>query len=376
MGKRDYTVAEWRRIASALHYGALSVTMSFENTHSALEHLYHHGNGYATASSASSKADHARYQDYCYTHRNAPCPPTSECQLRLSTFFRVETNNRCVLCSGLTIQQTANDFTYGLTTGQVFLEEPSEGASLSLTHMKHLAVYHTPFFVMLILGSMTNKRYTLHTDPSCRQELASTVFNHYKVGQEALHTGQDHDVAFLKIWWRYMNRHSSKTINIKIPYYLELPNNAVSQYSAWNPAYDRFADRKPEPIYTFIASHCVCRDVWDESTTYNPGACKPTMRSSWHSEGFAANTRVQTSHRAHIGLYRDCSRYRRDGLGAERTVLPFTQTPARLCDRRRIWRSHPSTVTSSHELAKHVGISRVLAVADVRRRRKPRVDRR
>lgn len=215
MGERDYTVAEWRLLAGALHYGALSGTVSFENTQKALEHLYHHRN--APASSANSEADQGRYHDYCYTHRNAPCPPTSECQLRLSTFFGVETNNRCVLCSGLTIQQTANDFTYGVTTGQVFLEEPSEGASLSLAHMKHLAVYHTPFFVMLILGSVTNKRYKLHTNNSYRKELASTVFNHYKVGQEALYTGQDRDIAFLKIWWRYMNRHSSKTINVKIP---------------------------------------------------------------------------------------------------------------------------------------------------------------
>lgn len=300
MGKRDYTVAEWKRIASALHYGAISATVSFENTQSALDHLYQHGKSNAASSSASSRVDRTRYHDYCYTHRNAPCPPTSECQLRLGMFFGVETSNCCVLCSGLTIQQTGNDFTYGVTTGQVFLEEPCEGAGLSLTHMKHLAVYHTPFFVMLILGCVTNKRYTLHTDPSCRRELATTVFNHYKVGQEPLHTGQDHDVAFLKIWWRYMNRQSSRTINAKIPYYLELPNNAVSQYSAWNPAYDRFAARKPEPIYTFIASHCVCRDVWDESEAYNPGAYRPTLWSSRHGAGFTVHSLQTPVSKLHI----------------------------------------------------------------------------
>lgn len=291
MGKRDYTVAEWRKIAGALHYGALSADMSFDNTQSALDHLYRHRNDYAADRSSRSEAERAQYHDYCYTHRNTPCSPTSECQMRLSMFFGVETNNRCVLCSGLTIQQSANDFTYGVTSGQVFFEEPSESASLSLTHMKHLAVYHTPFFVMLILGSVTNKRYTLHTDPGCRRELAATVFDHYKVGEEPLHTGQDHDVAFLKIWWRYMNRHSSTTINIKIPYYLELPNNAVSQYSAWNQAYDRFADRKPEPIYTFIARHCVCRDVWDDYTVDSTGPSKVTMWSAWHDdEGFTVHS--------------------------------------------------------------------------------------
>lgn len=297
MGGRDFTVAEWKQLASALHYGALSMNIPFETTQSALEHLYQNP---ATSSSRSGELDHGRYRDYCYTHRNGPCPPTSECRLRLSTFFGVETNNRCVLCSGLTIQQTAKDFTYGVSTGQVFLEEPSEGESLSLAHMTHLAVYHTPFFVMLILGSVANKRYKFHTNATCRQELAATVFNNYKVNQESFHTGAEHDIAFLKMWWRYMNRHSSRTINVKIPYYLELPNNTVSQYNAWNPAYDRFADRRPEPIYTFIAKHCTCRDVWDESTTYNPRACEPTMRSECRDEGFTVHSLQTHVSKLHI----------------------------------------------------------------------------
>lgn len=290
MGGRDFTVAEWKKLASALHYGGLSDDIFFETTEAALTHLLQ---SHDASLVGHGERDRSVYRDYCYTHRNGPCPPASKCQLRMSMFFGHGYNTCCVLCNGLTIAQTTADqrFTYGVSVDNMSFEEGLDDEQVSLAHMTHLAVYHTPFFVMLILKSVASKQYSFHTNATNRRELAATVFDKYKTTQELFREEDERDIYFLKMWWRYMHRQSARSINMKIPYYLEMPNNAMSQCRTWTPAHDRFGSRKPEPIYTFVADHCVCRDVWNECATYAPRPSGPTvMRIVPLANGFTVHS--------------------------------------------------------------------------------------
>lgn len=277
MAQQDYGVTEWKRIAKALHSGALHNDVTFETTQDALNHLYYYQESYIAAVSGH---DHGQYRDFCYIHKDKPCR-THQCQLKLSVFFPgVATDNRCALCNGVTMAPTADGtVAYGIENRRPWCEM-SDLEQLSLKHLEHLAVYHTPYFVMLFLGSVKNKRHVLHSDQASRQELVLVIYSKYGHGETPLtfHDRQNKDITFLKLWWRYTNRQSSKVLNLKIPYYLEMPNTTT--HGTWNPVHDKFADRTPEPLYSFVKSACICRDVWCEDDAYNAPLCSsPTLQS-------------------------------------------------------------------------------------------------
>ena len=247
-------VVKWKLAASALHRGALNNCEKFKFTEDAINYLcsYQEGQHKAVHPGTVTRQHH----NYHYHSDNLPG------RVGLSNFFWNRVANCCVLCKYVRMTQTGV-FLHKMTDN-VNPESIPDG-ELNLRRLEHLAVMHTPYFVMLFLDLVEKKRYGFHKNGSGRHCIANYVFERLTEDGEAF--GEEEDsFRFLKLWWRFQDRRSSRELNISIPSYLELHKCG----KVWNSRIDTFANRKPEPLYNFLATSCLCHDISSTcSVTYS-----------------------------------------------------------------------------------------------------------
>lgn len=132
------------------------------------------------------------------------------------------------------------------------------GRQLNLIRLEHLAVMHTPYFVMLFLELVQNKRYTFHKNKYQRQCLTGHILDRLK--RSVARTQVQHDTfRFLRLWWRFQDRVGSRCLNVPIPPYLEIGRDPRGD--TWNPRMGDFKIRQPEPLYRFLMHNCIYNDL-------------------------------------------------------------------------------------------------------------------
>lgn len=243
--ERPRSVVKWERVSSALYAGALdNYNGTFSNTQAIIDYLH----TYRVDPGIVRKPS-----DFYYHPENLKGP------IGLSELFSEGACDRCRLCEKLSMSLEEGKFVYHNDHNHV--DDSASSDPPDLIRLKHLAVLHTPYFLLLFLELVENKRYVLHTDTYDRHTLASWIYNVFKVDQSCF--PQKLDFTFLMIWWRYQDRRSSRLLGISIPCYLEIHTGN----GTWTPKLDSFANRKPDPLYSFISNKCLCYDIWPERAT-------------------------------------------------------------------------------------------------------------
>lgn len=240
-------VLKWKTIAMALHQGALDHCEPFQSAEEAISYLYHYR---GTQKASSSLAISRQHHDFYYHPDNIPGP------VGLSKFFSIGVADRCLLCKFTMVTVDTARLKYNLVNANDTRGTVPEGG-LTQRRLQHLAVMHTPYFVLLFLDLVQNKRYLFHDTVNARRSIASYVFDHLKEDRTEYIRHDADALRFLKLWWRFQDRRSTRELNLSIPSYLELH----TERETWNPRSDKFANRKPEPLYTFLAKHCLCHEI-------------------------------------------------------------------------------------------------------------------
>ncbi|KAJ8009881.1 hypothetical protein DPEC_G00068780 [Dallia pectoralis] len=242
----------WKSVASALHRGALDHCETFRSTADAINHLYNFRDQELTEQSTTVAR---RHHDFYYHLDNLPGP------LGLSRFFWDRVVDSCLLCTSIRVKIEGCNFLYMHivhgTQGRVLKGD------LSLPRLEHLAVMHTPYFVMFFLGLVRDKRYSFHEHGDTRHRMAHGLFEQLR--DDARSTfDQGHDsFRFLKQWWRFQNKRGSRELNVSIPSYFELTDDDGTM---WNINTDHLSNRKPDPMYTFLARNCLCYELRQSGT--------------------------------------------------------------------------------------------------------------
>ncbi|KAK2821884.1 hypothetical protein Q5P01_021949 [Channa striata] len=215
----------WLVAARALHAGALERHTQgplFSSTEKAVSYLCgFQEKGCGSARDKERAAAAAAGRDYFY-HQESVRGTIGG----LGAFFEKGQSSPCVLCEGACIDRTTSR--YDLLVTQDYDRHRPDEAVLNLLHLEHLATLHTPYFAMLFVGLVENKRLE-------GEELRSSA-------------------ALLKRWWRYQERRSNSTVNVSTPSYFTLCTEDDPQ--PWTPAFDAFEVRKPEPLYSFLRDKC------------------------------------------------------------------------------------------------------------------------
>ncbi|KAE8287286.1 hypothetical protein D5F01_LYC13324 [Larimichthys crocea] len=219
-----------------------------------------------------------KHHDFYYHPDNLPGP------VGLSVFFSHGVAYPCSLCKHASVTLNAGRFKYKCKAAVndadplVHATPPEERSSsddLNLRRLEHLAVMHTPYFVMLFLELVRQKRYSFHMGHDAKCSIASYVFERLKEDNVGTF-GREHDsFKFLKLWWRFQDRQSTRDLNISMPSYFELHTDE----SIWNTRSDGFGKRKPEPLYTFLARNYLCHELWLSGTYPDRVALLPTVRT-------------------------------------------------------------------------------------------------
>lgn len=267
-------VEKWKTIAAALHQGALDHCEPFQSAGDAIGYLYCHG---GKQQASCSPTISRRHHDFYYHPDNIPSP------VGLSRFFSTKSGDTCILCKSMLVTVDAERLKYNLVnTNPNTTRGWSPGEDLTLSRLEHLAVMHTPYFVLLFLDLVRNKRYMFHDTAIARHSIATYVFNHLKEETSTMVFEHDADsVRFLKLWWRFQDRRSTRKRNMSIPSYLELHTGM----STWNPKIDPFLNRKPEPLYTFLAKHCLCHEILERYPVASPNTLDLSPRTKTLTEG-------------------------------------------------------------------------------------------
>ncbi|KAK5898785.1 hypothetical protein CesoFtcFv8_008330 [Champsocephalus esox] len=251
---REDDVVKWKTIAAALHAGALDDCEGFETLEDAVRHLYN----YQTPGPTPDPGGYSRlatdkgHKDFYYHRGEIPGP------FGLSGFFGNGVTDRCVLCQHIIM---TDEFRYETWYPEDVAQKSVPGSELNLRRLEHLAVMHTPYFVMLFMDLARVKRYSFHRSKASRDRIAGHVFERLRGPdlQSAARALEGLDsLTFLKTWWRFQDRRGSRELQVSIPGYLELHTEG----HAWNPRIEPFANRKPEPLYTFLSERCLCHEVW------------------------------------------------------------------------------------------------------------------
>ncbi|KAJ7983464.1 hypothetical protein DPEC_G00378120 [Dallia pectoralis] len=155
----------WKSVASALHRGALDHCETFRSTADAINYLYNFRDQELTEQSTTVAR---RHHDFYYHLDNLPGP------LGLSRFFWDRVVDSCLLCTSIRVKIEGCNFLYMHivhgTQGRVLKGD------LSLPRLEHLAVMHTPYFVMFFLGLVRDKRYSFHEHGDTHHRMAHGLF--------------------------------------------------------------------------------------------------------------------------------------------------------------------------------------------------------
>ncbi|KAJ7984099.1 hypothetical protein DPEC_G00363820 [Dallia pectoralis] len=205
----------WKSVASALHRGALDHCETFRSTADAINHLYNFRDQELTEQSTTVAR---RHHDFYYHLDNLPGP-------------------------------------LGLREGSERRSEPATlGAPGGYAHALLCDVF---------LGLVRDKRYSFHEHGDTRHRMAHGLFEQLR--DDARSTfDQGHDsFRFLKQWWRFQNKRGSRELNVSIPSYFELTDDDGTM---WNINTDHLSNRKPDPMYTFLARNCLCYELRQSGT--------------------------------------------------------------------------------------------------------------
>lgn len=245
MEDRD-DVVKWRSIAAALHSGALDYCDVFKTTE-VITYLYRYQDQRHESTALR------RHHDIYY-HPDNLHGPTG-----LSKFFCSKAVDQCLLCRSIRVTvDPAGKFKYkNFVTGKAIMKVVPDD-QLNLQRLEHLAVMHTPYFVMLFLGLVQNKRYSFHKTNVSRYSIASYVFEQLREDETSVFRQDAGAFKFLQLWWRFQDRCGSRELTIPIPSFLELH----SDRNTWNPRIDTFVNRKTDPLYSFLRRHCLCHELW------------------------------------------------------------------------------------------------------------------
>jgi len=259
---------KWKAVASALHLGALNHCETFKSTKDAIGYLCSYGREEQSLRSTTISRKH---NDFYYHPDNLPGP------VGLSRFFSSgEVYCPCVLCEYVSVTSDGDlKCCTNLISRRSFPHE-----DLDQLRLEHLAVVHTPYFVMLFLELVQNKAYTFHNNGDALRSHASYVIKQLRGDVRAV-TNEEESFRFLKLWWMYQDRRSSKVLKVSIPSYLELHTGNIS----WNPRHINFNGRIPVPLDTYLARNCLCHDIWSCGKTSNSEASDPSPRIITLTEG-------------------------------------------------------------------------------------------
>ncbi|KAK2832706.1 hypothetical protein Q5P01_016595 [Channa striata] len=187
----------------------------------------------------------------------------------LGAFFEKGQSSPCVLCEGACIDRTTSR--YDLLVAQDYDRHRPDEAVLNLLRLEHLATLHTPYFAMLFVGLVENKRYTFHRGASETDSMARHLIRTLSgVTDSARSEGEElrSSAALLKRWWRYQERRSNSTVNVSTPSYFTLCTEDDPQ--PWTPAFDAFEVRKPEPLYSFLRDKCRYHETRGDRSSDDP----------------------------------------------------------------------------------------------------------
>lgn len=298
-------VSKWEKIALALHSGALDDCNTFHSTQDIINHLHSYQQPQGDLASVARG-----HHDFYYHPEKIKGP------IGLSELFAHRVSDRCLLCANVSMTLVKggkfmyncnNDLRVGCSDGY---------KQLDLQRLEHVAVLHTPYFLMLFLELVKNKRYVLHTNPEHRHAIALRIYDEFKEDPNGCFA-QDLDVTFLKVWWRYQDRVGSRLLGISIPCYLEMH----SGIGTWTVKIDSFANRKPNPLYTFLSNKCLCHDIWpsgaaeyaeytdlsprvktvtrDRVSTFSMGILVPKLHSEAHLDSLVRMCETRESRMSH-----------------------------------------------------------------------------
>ncbi|KAL7376340.1 hypothetical protein ABVT39_006069 [Epinephelus coioides] len=141
MNRQD-DVSKWKAMAKALNQGALDHCGMFETTEDVIQHLTSYQNPLNTEQDAHSDGGSRTHRDFYYHAAHLPGP------IRLSRFFGPEEVDTCVLCRYICVSLELDRFKFKYNMSSVTIQ--------------HLAVMHSPYFMMLFLDLVRIKRYGVH----------------------------------------------------------------------------------------------------------------------------------------------------------------------------------------------------------------------
>ena len=257
---RQDEVGMWKTIAAALHAGALDDCETFKSTDDAISYLRSYRVQEQTAGASHiSKFTLRRHHDFYYHSNNLPGP------LGLSQLFARNVADPCRLCKFIEIKLNSDLIEYKTIADTFSWRAPPQQELpnqdlLNLRRLEHLAVMHTPYFVMLFLDLVQNKRYRFHRSKDARHSIASYVFERLKAEDGTLEL--DDSFRFIHMWWRWQDSIGSKVLNVSIPPYLEV----CAENFTWNLRSDSFVTRQPAPLCTFVSTQCICHNLWQDGT--------------------------------------------------------------------------------------------------------------
>ncbi|KAI4794969.1 hypothetical protein KUCAC02_031763 [Chaenocephalus aceratus] len=162
---REDDVVKWKTIAAALHAGALDDCEGFETLEDAVRHLYN----YQTPGPTPDPGGYSRlatdkgHKDFYYHRGEIPG------LFGLSGFFGNGVADRCVLCQHIIM---TDEFRYETWYPEDVAQKSVPRSELNLRRLEHLAVMHTPYFVMLFMDLARVKRYSFHRSKASRDRIA------------------------------------------------------------------------------------------------------------------------------------------------------------------------------------------------------------
>ncbi|TKS65997.1 hypothetical protein D9C73_000053 [Collichthys lucidus] len=281
-------VVKWKAVAAAFHGGALDHCETFTSTEDAVRYL-HSYQGHLRDEAATATVSR-KHHDFYYHPDNLPGP------VGLSVFFSHGVAYPCSLCKHASVTLNAGRFKYkckapvNVLNPLVHASPPERSSSddLNLRRLEHLAVMHTPYFVMLFLELVKQKHYSFHTGHDAKCSIASYVFERLKEGEVGAFSREHDSFKFLKLWWRFQDRQSTRDLKLSMPSYFELHTDEL----IWNTRSDGFGKRKPEPLYTFLARNCLCHEL-----------CLSGRKVPAYPDGVSLSPTLRTLARGEVSTY-------------------------------------------------------------------------
>lgn len=231
-------VATWRTIARALYKGALDDNhITFKMIADILSYLKVYNAFEIDVNHMPSTFHYRRYSD-------RTTPPTY-----VDLLFKDLEYDRCTFCNSVSIVlNTQREFEYcnDIVYTAVYSNEQQ---SVTLRHLEHLALIHTPYFLLLFVDLADDKRHVLHLHRSSRLEIAQYTYNTLTSAEKIAEFDDDLAEKYLRMWWRYQDSRSRTLFNVGIPRYLECQ---LSERLAWTPTHDGFNDCRSKPVFQFL----------------------------------------------------------------------------------------------------------------------------